>query len=76
MSSMKHLEVDQALIRRFHTNDADHPLTREELDQLHDFYFEIERRVCILGRDFYLAKKELDRCLLRVQWLKNAMKGK
>ena len=74
MTGMDKLDVNQELIRRFLTNDADHPLTEEELDRLHDFYFEIERRVCLLGRDFYLAKKELDRCLLRVRWLKDALR--
>ncbi len=73
---MKKVEVDQELIRRFHTNDGDNPLTMEELERLHDFYYEIERRVILLGRDFYLAKKELDRCLLRVRWLKDNFKGK
>lgn len=74
MTSMKQVEVDIELIRRFRANDADRPLTEEELERLHDFYYEIERRINLLGPDFYLAKKELDRMLLRVRWLKDSLK--
>lgn len=74
--TMEKITIDKALLTRFRTNDADHPLTMEELKTLHDFYFEIERRVNILGPDFYLAKKELDRCLVRVRWLTDALKAK
>ena len=67
------VEVTEELQKRFLCNDRDHPLTWDEWQALHDFYYDLERKLALLGRDFYLAKKEADRRLSKVHFIKEQM---
>ena len=63
--------VDDALNRRFMANDADQPLSDDELDRVHTFYYNLERMLVVLGRDFYLARNEVVRRLTKARWMRD-----
>ena len=68
--------VTAELNRRFLCNDADEPITWPEWHALKEFYDDLERKVCVLGRDFYLVKVELDRRLIKLRFIAEQMKEK
>ncbi len=66
--------VNPELNTRFLCNDPEKPLTWEEFDALWEFYFDLECKLSVLGRDFYLALKEVQRRMTKLNFTKDQMK--
>lgn len=66
--------ITPELNQRFLAHDNDRPLSEEELERVEKFYTKLEQMVNLLGRDFYLFKKEMDRRLLKVRYQKDHRK--
>ena len=66
--------VTAELNTRFLCNDPEKPLSWAEFEALRQFYFDLECKLSLLGRDFYLAHMEAQRRLTKLQFIKEQMK--
>lgn len=66
--------ITPELNERFLAHDNDNPLSDEELERVGNFYRQLEQMINLLGRDFFLVKKEVDRRLLKVRYQKDHRK--
>ena len=70
------VEVTSELNTRFLCNDPEKPLSWAEWEALKKFYGDLEKATRVLGRDFYLVKKEVDRRLVKLNFIKEQMKAR
>lgn len=70
MSVEENTKVTDDLLKRLSYNDPEKPITDQELEDLWNFHYDLEWKLRLLGRDFYLVLREAQRRLIRLRQLR------